>query len=313
MSPLALIAVGGNSIIKPGSVGTIEEQWQVSEETCDHVVSVIKAGYDVVLTHGNGPQVGNILVRSEVARNVLPTLPLDVCGADSQGGMGYMLQQQLDRSLKHAKVKKFVLAVLTQVVVDKDDPAFQKPEKPIGPFYTKEEADQHISESNWDMIEDAGRGYRRVVASPKPKAIVEERGIRTLIDSGAALICLGGGGIPVVKEKDGTYSGVAAVVDKDRSSSLLARKLEADLFIISTAVPQVCLNYGTSKEKRLSSMTIAEARQYIEEGHFKPGSMLPKIEALIDFVESGAGEGLITCPEEIGEAVKGNAGTRIVR
>lgn len=313
MSPLALIAVGGNSIIKPGTAGTIKEQWQVTEETCEHVVSVIQAGYDVVLTHGNGPQVGNILVRSEVARNVLPTLPLDVCGADSQGGMGYMLQQQLDRTLKHAGVKKFILALLTQVVVDKEDPAFKKPEKPIGPFYTKEEADQHITESGWDMVEDAGRGYRRVVASPMPKAIVEERGIRTLIDSGAVLICLGGGGIPVVKEEDSTYTGVAAVVDKDRSSALLARRLEADLFIISTGVPQVCLNFGTPEEKRLSSMTVAEARQYIEEGHFKPGSMLPKIEALIDFVENGKGEGLITCPEEIGEAVKGNAGTRIVR
>jgi len=313
MSALALIAVGGNAIIKPGTAGTIEEQWQVTEETCAHVVSVIQAGFDVVLTHGNGPQVGNILVRSEAARNVLPTLPLDVCGADAQGGMGYMFQQQLDRMLKHAGVDKPVLSILTQVVVDKEDPAFQKPTKPIGPFYTREEANQHIAESGWDMIEDSGRGYRRVVASPLPEAIVEEAGIRTLIASGAALICLGGGGIPVVREEDGTYRGCAAVVDKDRSSALLAKRLNVELFIISTAVPQVSLHFGTPEERRLCSMTVAEARQYIEEGHFKPGSMLPKIEALIEFVQNGQGEGLITCPEEIAEAVQGKAGTRVVR
>lgn len=312
MSPLALIAVGGNSIIKPGTEGTIDQQWQVAEETSAHIVSVIKAGFTVVITHGNGPQVGNILLRSEIARDKLPILPLDVCGADAQGAMGYMIEQQLDRMLKRSGMQKEILALVTQIVVDKNDPAFKKPSKPIGPFYSEADAKHQMAGSGWDMVEDAGRGWRRVVASPKPVAIVEEAGIRTLLAGGTILICLGGGGIPVVQEPDGAYRGIAAVVDKDFASALLAKKLGVDLFIISTGVSQVCLNYGKPDEKRLSSMTIAEAKQYIAEGHFKPGSMLPKIEALIDFVAAGKGEGLITCPEELGEAVQGRAGTRIV-
>jgi len=266
----------------------------------------------VVITHGNGPQVGFILLRSELASHVLHTVPLDSCGADTQGAIGYMIQQSLYNEFLKRGMRKQAVTVVTQVVVDKDDPAFQNPTKPIGPFYTEEEAKRLAAERGWVVKDDAGRGWRRVVPSPIPQEIVEQEAIKALIEQGFVVIGVGGGGIPVVRQEDGSLRGVEAVIDKDYASSLLASGIGADLFLISTAVEKVALNYGQPNQVWLDRMTVAEAKRYLAEGHFPPGSMGPKIEAIIQFLERGGKEAIITSPENIERALAGETGTRIV-
>jgi carbamate kinase len=277
---------------------------------------MIEAGWDVAIGHGNGPQVGFILARSEIAHKVegLHEVPLDVCGADSQGAIGYALQQTLQNELHRRGVKKPVATVITQVLVDKEDKAFQNPSKPIGGFMDETEAKQRETDQGWSIVEDSGRGWRRVVASPLPKEVVELESVKTLIDAGVVVITVGGGGIPVVDAGDGKYQGTAAVIDKDYASSLLAREINADLLMISTAVEQVALNFGKPDQKFLDRMTLAEAKQYLAEGtHFAKGSMAPKIQAVIWFLEGGGKQAIITNPENIGRALKGETGTWIVR
>jgi carbamate kinase len=312
MGRLAVVAVGGNSITKAGQRGTIPEQFANARETSRHIAAMVARGYDVVVTHGNGPQVGNILLRAEMGCSVLPMLPLDTCGADSQGGIGYMLQQVLGNELRAAGVERCVTTVVTQTIVDANDPAFANPSKPIGPFYTSDEAHRKESEEGWNIVEDANRGWRRVVPSPFPKRIVEADAIRSLLEAGCIVVGVGGGGIPVI-EADGELKGVEAVIDKDHASRLLANYVGAELFIMSTDVEQVALNFGTPEEKRLSSMTIDEAKRYHDEGHFPAGSMGPKVLASIDFIEAGGEEVIITNPESIGLALDGKTGTRITK
>ncbi len=312
MGRLAVVAVGGNSLTKAGQRGTIPEQFANARETGSHIAEMIARGYDVVVTHGNGPQVGNILLRAEMAATVLPPLPLDTCGADSQGGIGYTLQQTLGGELAKRGITRDVVTVLTQVVVDRADPAFENPAKPIGPFYTREEAERKRDEEGWNIVEDANRGWRRVVPSPMPKRIVEINAIRALIKAGCVVIGVGGGGIPVVEENGG-LKGVEAVIDKDHASRLLANGIGASLLLISTDVERVALNYGTEQQYDLDEMDVGAAKRYHEEGHFPPGSMGPKILAGIAFLEGGGDEVIITNPESIERALDGKTGTKIVK
>jgi carbamate kinase len=312
---IAVIAIGGNSLIKDEKNVSVDSQYQAAKETCEHIADLIEQGWDVAIGHGNGPQVGFILRRSEIAyrHENMHEVPLDVCGADSQGAIGYALQQNLQNILYQRGIKKKVVTVITQTLVDRDDPAFQKPSKPIGGFMTEEEAQRRQNEQGWTVVEDAGRGWRRVVASPMPKEIVELETVETLLERGIVTITVGGGGIPVIDPGDGNYQGIAAVIDKDFASSLLAQNIKADLFVISTAVEKVALNFGKPDEKWLDKITLAEAKQYLAEGtHFAKGSMAPKIEAIIWFLENGGKQALITNPENIGRALKGETGTWIV-
>lgn len=312
---VAVVAIGGNSLIKDEQHKTVEDQYEAAKETTYHIADMIEAGWDVAIGHGNGPQVGFILRRSEIAAKVegMHEVPLDVCGADTQGAIGYALQQTLQNWLYKRGIKKPVATVITQVLVDKDDPAFKNPTKPIGSFMDAEEAQRRAREMDWNVVEDAGRGWRRVVASPLPKEVVEFETVKTLIDAGVIVITVGGGGIPVIDVGDGEYRGVAAVIDKDYASSLLARMLKADLFLISTAVEKVALNFGKPDQKWIDRMTLSEAKQYLAEGtHFAKGSMAPKIQAIIWYLEAGGKEAIITNPENIGRALRGETGTHIV-
>lgn len=308
---VAVVAVGGNSIIKDNAHRELEYQWDAVRETCIHIAALVQAGYRVVVTHGNGPQVGYILRRSELAAHEVHTVPLDIIVADTQGSIGYMLQQALRNSLRKLGIDQHVHTLVTQTLVSADDPAFANPNKPIGGFLTAEEADRSRVQG-WNVVEDSGRGYRRVVASPTPLEIVEVDAIRHALDHGYTVIASGGGGIPVVRREDGEIRGVFAVVDKDRASSLLATQLQADQFIISTGVPQVAINFNKPDQQYLSELTVSDAKRYAAEKQFGAGSMLPKIEAAIRYVENGGREALITDPEHILEAVQGKAGTRIM-
>lgn len=312
---VAVVAIGGNSLIKDKNHQTVEDQYQAAKETTYHIADMIEAGWDVAIGHGNGPQVGFILRRSEIAHKVegMHEVPLEVCGADSQGAIGYALQQTLQNELYKRKIQKPVATVITQVLVDKNDPAFTNPSKPIGGFMDENEAKSRQAEMGWSVVEDAGRGWRRVVASPLPKEVVELDSVRTLVDSGVVVITVGGGGIPVVDAGEGEYRGIAAVIDKDFASSLLARLIKADLFLISTAVEKVALNYGKPNQQDIDRLTLAEARQYLKEGtHFAKGSMAPKIQAILWFLEAGGKLAIITNPENIGRALRGETGTWIV-
>jgi carbamate kinase len=312
---VAVVAIGGNSLIKDKKHQTVEDQYDAAAETTLHIADMIEAGWDVVIGHGNGPQVGFILRRSEIAAKVegMHEIPLDVCGADSQGAIGYALQQSLQNELYNRGIRKNVCTLITQTLVDHQDAAFKNPTKPIGGFMDETEARRRADEMGWTVVEDAGRGWRRVVASPDPKEIVELDSIKTLIDSGVVVIAVGGGGIPVVEQNGGAYRGVAAVIDKDFASSLLAQKIDADLLIISTAVEKVALNYGKPDQKWLDRITLSEAKRFLAEGsHFAKGSMAPKIEAVIRFLEAGGKGAIITNPENIGRALKGETGTWVV-
>jgi carbamate kinase len=309
---LALIAIGGNSIIKSGQRGTIDEQFENIEETCRSIVQLVLRGYRVVITHGNGPQVGAQLLRSELAAHQVYTHPLDVCVADTQGSMGYMIQNSLQRALDDNNRNDEVGSVVTQVIVDEDDPAFKNPTKPVGPFYTEDQAREKTEKLGWQMVEDAARGYRRVVPSPIPKEIVEYRMIKAAIEDNIIVIAVGGGGVPVVRRKDRLY-GIEAVIDKDRASSILARSLGADLFIIPTDAEKVYLNFKKANQQALDRVTLDEAKRYLNDGHFPPGNMGPKIEAVIGFIEGGGEHAIITTPELLGRAVDGETGTHFVK
>ena len=284
---VAVVAIGGNSLIKDDKHVTVEDQYLAAKETTYHIADMIEAGWDVAIGHGNGPQVGFILRRSEIAHKVegMHEVPLEVCGADSQGAIGYALQQTLQNELFQRKIKKPVVTLVTQVLVDSDDPAFKHPTKPIGGFMSEAEARKRAQDLGWSVVEDAGRGWRRVVASPLPKDVVELESVKTLLEAGVVVITVGGGGIPVVDRGNGEYAGVGAVIDKDYASSLLAREINADLFLISTAVEKVALNFGKPNQKWIDRMTLVEAKQYMVEGtHFAKGSMAPKIQAIIWFL-----------------------------
>ncbi len=311
---LAVVAIGGNSLIRDSKKVTVEDQYLAAKETTRHIADMIEAGWNVAIGHGNGPQVGFILRRSEIAHRVegMHEVPLEVCGADSQGAIGYALQQNLQNELKRRGIKKPVATVVTQVLVDKDDKAFEHPTKPIGGFMEEAEAKQRESELGWSVVEDAGRGWRRVVASPIPQDVVELASVKELLKAGHTVITVGGGGIPVIQEGD-ELKGIAAVIDKDYASSLLAREIKADLFLISTAVEKVAVNYGKPDQKWLDKLTVSEAKSYLAEGvHFAKGSMAPKIQAILWYLEAGGKQALITNPENIGRALKGETGTWIV-
>jgi carbamate kinase len=315
MAKIAVVAVGGNSLIKDNKKVSVEDQQQALRETAHHIADMIEAGWDLAIGHGNGPQVGFILRRSEIAAKVegMHEVPLDVCGADSQGAIGYEFQQALQNEYINRGIKKGATTVVTQVLVDKNDPAFQKPTKPIGSFMDETNAKKRESEMGWSVVEDAGRGWRRVVASPMPKKIVELDSVKLLLNAGITVVTVGGGGIPVVDKGNGKVEGTAAVIDKDFASSLLAQEIGAELFLIATAVEKVAVNFGKPEQKWLDKMTLAEAKAYLAEGtHFAKGSMAPKIQAVIWFLENGGKQALITNPENIGRALKGETGTWIV-
>ena len=312
---VAVVAIGGNSLIKDKKNVSVESQYQAAKETTVHIADMIESGWTVAIGHGNGPQVGFILRRSEIAHKVegMHEVPLDVCGSDSQGAIGYSLQQNLQNILRSRGINRSVATVVTQVRVDAEDDAFKNPTKPIGTFMEEEEAQQREKDLGWDVVEDSGRGWRRVVPSPLPKEVIELSSVKQLISAGHIVITVGGGGIPVVMENN-KLKGVAAVIDKDYASSLLAREINADLFLISTAVEKVALNFGKSNEKWLDRMTLSEAKAYLAEGtHFAKGSMAPKIQAIIWFLEAGGKQALITNPENISGALKGETGTWIVQ
>ncbi len=306
-----VIALGGNAIIPKSGSGTIEEQRELTSATMKQVAQFILSGRNVVLTHGNGPIVGNIMERNEAVKDHIPPMPLDICGADSQGGIGYMIQQSLLNELQALGTRRNVVSVVSQVIVDEKDDAFNNPTKPIGPFYYREKAEELKKTKGWEMREDADRGgYRRVVPSPKPIEIVELDAIMELMKAGVIVIAVGGGGIPVVK-RDGKLFGVEAVVDKDRAAALLARMVGAGRLIILTSVPEVYIGFGGDEQKPIRSMTASEAKKLYEQGEFPPGSMGPKIEAAIDFLANGGKEVIISEPTMLIAACNEGAGTHI--
>jgi len=309
---LAVVAVGGNALIKDKNHQTVPDQYQAAAETMKHIANMIIDGWDVVVTHGNGPQVGFILRRSELASHELHEVPLDYCGADTQGAIGYMFQQALHNEFRLRGINKQAATVVTQTIVDRKDPAFENPTKPIGSFMDETAAREKMAKEGWTMVEDAGRGWRRVVPSPIPQTIVEADAIRSLIDHGFVVVAVGGGGIPVIQLENGNLTGVEAVIDKDFGSAILASMINADLFLISTAVEKVAINFNKPDQKWLDTMTVAEARKYLAEGQFAKGSMQPKIEAILKFMDKGGKKALITDPEHIKDALDGKTGTWIL-
>lgn len=306
---VAVVAVGGNSLIKDKDHQTIPDQYAAAAESMGHIAGMIQAGWEVVITHGNGPQVGFILRRSELSRHELHEVPLDYCGADSQGAIGYMFQQALYNEFRQRGIEKQAATVVTQVLVSAEDPAFKHPTKPIGSFMDEPTASQRAAGEGWSVVEDAGRGWRRVVASPLPVGIVQREVIEAMIAAGFVVIAVGGGGIPVVEDPAGNLVGVEAVIDKDFASALLASSIGAELLLISTAVPQIALNYGKPDQQWLDKISLAEAKQYLQQGHFAKGSMGPKVQAIINYLEAGGKQALVTNPENIGRALAGKTGT----
>ena len=309
---VAVVAVGGNSLIKDKARRTIPDQYSAASESMNHIANMVESGWDVVITHGNGPQVGFILRRSELSLHELHPVPLDYCGADTQGAIGYMFQQALYNEFRQRGVAKQAATVVTQVLVDSKDPAFENPTKPIGSFMEQETAIKHRNQDGWVVVEDAGRGWRRVVPSPFPVKIIQGEAIQALIQAGFVVIGVGGGGIPVVEDDNGDLIGVEAVIDKDFASSLLAATIRADLFLISTAIEKVALNFNQPNQRWLDRVTLAEARQYLDQGHFAKGSMEPKVQAIIGYLENGGQEAIVTSPENIGRALVGETGTSFI-
>ncbi len=310
-----VVALGGNALLQRGQRGTFEEQYDNVKKTAKDLANLVEQGYNLVITHGNGPQVGATLLRHDAGQKMfgIPAFPMDACGAETQGFIGYMIQQALRNELKERGIDKYVVTVVTRVIVDPDDPAFQNPTKPVGPFYSREEAERIRRERpDWVIVEDAGRGYRRVVPSPDPKIIAERGAIRTLVEAGYIVVASGGGGIPIVEE-DGIHArGVEAVIDKDLAGERLATLIGADRFVILTDVDGAYLNYNTPRQKKIDRMTLEEAKRYYEEGHFKKGSMGPKVKACIRFVEAGGKEAIIAKLGRVAEALRGEDGTHVV-
>lgn len=311
MRSISVVAVGGNSLIRGPQYTSFDSQRETVQETCKHIADLVKKGFGIVITHGNGPQVGLELLRSYLTRHILPEIPLDICSAITQAEIGYMLQQALGNIFLKRGIDKEVVTVITQVVVDKNDPAFSNPTKPIGPFYTKPEALKLKRKRGWAVMEDAGRGYRRVVPSPKPLEIVEAPEIKKLVNSGTVVIGVGGGGIPVIREGN-KLRGIAAVIDKDLASALLASQIGAEVLLISTAVEYVYINYNRPSQRPLKILKVKEAERLLKEGQFPPGSMKPKIISAIKFLRRGGREVIITDPKNLKRAVEGKTGTRIV-
>jgi carbamate kinase len=310
-SRLTLLAIGGNSLIKDKNHIALSSQYEAVQETSKYIAELIAEGLSMVITHGNGPQVGFIYRRGELARHELPLIPLDICGADTQGAIGYMIEKALLNEFRRRGIDKKVTVVVTQAIVDRHDSSFKQPTKPIGSFMSEEEALANKKEFGWQVVEDAGRGFRRVVPSPIPREIIELDVIKLLAERGYIVVAAGGGGIPVIRNEQGDLEGVEAVIDKDLGSSLLARNLGADTFIISTAIDSVYLNFGKENQRPIRRATLPEIKRYLAEGHFKPGSMKPKIEAIIQFLENGGEKTIITSPENLLRAVRGEAGTTI--
>ncbi len=306
-----IVSIGGNALIRRGEKGTIEEQFSNAEAACAVVSSLMGSGLGVIITHGNGPVVGNIVIRNEAAEGFVPPMPLYISDADSEGGLGFMIQQTIYNEFKRAGLTAEAVTIVTQVVVDRADPAFRNPTKPVGPYYTEEEAGRLVKKRRWVMREDSGRGMRRVVPSPRPRRIVEAGVIGMLAESGVIVIAAGGGGVPVVEEDDGTLRGVEAVIDKDHSTTLLAIETEAESILNITAIDSVYLGFGTEDQRPIREMSATEARRHLEAGEFAPGSMGPKVEAAIEFVEGGGREVFITTPGLMSKAIEGRAGTRI--
>lgn len=311
-SKRVVVALGGNAILRPKEKGSAKEQFNNVEKTCRQIAGMIKKGFKVVVTHGNGPQVGNILIQNEKAKDIVPAMPLDVCGAESQGQIGYMIQQRLDNLFKEMSIPYSVATIITQVVVDKNDSAFTHPTKPIGPFYTEKEAKEFIKKNQKEKwIEDSGRGWRKVVPSPEPIGIVEKEAIKALLEKNVVVVASGGGGIPVTK-KNGGFQGVEAVIDKDLAGERLAFDVRTDIFMMLTDVSRVAINFGKSYQKDLDRMNLSQAKTYLEEGHFPPGSMGPKVKAAIKFVESGGEYAIICSSKQALDAFEGKTGTWIV-
>jgi carbamate kinase len=314
MSPkkqTAVIALGGNAITKKGVPDTIANQFANTRQSLSGIIPLIKAGYNIAITHGNGPQVGNALLRVELSLDKAPELPLGICVADTEGGMGYMIEQSLQNRLRQEKIKRDVVTIVSQVVVDKDDPSMKNPEKYVGQFYEYNLARKYAKERGWKVKKDANRGWRRVVASPMPLEIVEARHIKTLVDKGVIVIAAGGGGIPVHIDENGNYEGVDAVIDKDRASAILAKSIGAELLLILTGIDQVALNFGKLDQIFLGDVSYVEMKTYLDKGHFPPGSMGPKVEAALGFLEMGGRKVIITSIEKAYKAVNGKAGTII--
>jgi carbamate kinase len=312
-SRLAVLAIGGNSLIKDKTHIALSSQYEAVQETSKYIAELIAEGLSMVITHGNGPQVGFLYRRGELARHELPLIPLDICGADTQGAIGYMIQMALLNEFHKMGISKKIVAVVTKTIVNRDDPSFRHPTKPIGSFMSEEEALSRRGEFGWHTLEDAGRGFRRVVPSPVPREIIELDVIKSLVENGHIVIAVGGGGVPVIRNEQGGFKGVEAVIDKDLGSSLLARNLGADTFIISTAVDAAYLNFGEENQRPIARATLSQIKERMAEGHFRPGSMLPKIEAVIEFLEGGGEKAIITSPENLLKAVRGEVGTTITK
>lgn len=310
---MIVVALGGNALIRQGEKGDIETQEKNAGEIVGLLMSLVERDYNLVVTHGNGPQVGNLLLRNEASKDKLPFMPLDLLVAETEGSMGYLLQQAFLNYLRRRDIRRYVVTMITQVIVDRYDPAFTRPSKPIGMFYTKEEADEFTKLYDWNMIEDAGRGWRRVVPSPRPIKIVQRHMVRHLAIEGNIVIAGGGGGIPILINEEGEYIGIEAVIDKDLTSSILANDIKAEMLIILMPEPRVFAYYQTKRERPIERVTLSEMKDYLAEGHFPPGNIGPKVEAAINFVERGGTEAIITNAENLAAALDGQQGTHIVR
>jgi len=312
-NPVALVALGGHAFMERGQKGTIDEHEGNAARICEELILLVERGYNLVITHGNGPQVGNLLLQNEACKDDVVPMPLDVLVAQTEGSLGYVLQNAMLNQLRKRSIKRYVLTVVCQVQVSQEDPAFDNPTKPIGPFLSKEEALRRARDLDWDVVEDAGRGWRRRVPSPKPLKIIQRHSIREAAKQGHVVIAGGGGGIPIAKDRDsGEYKGVEAVIDKDYTSALLANQVGADLFCILTEVPQVYLNFGKPDQRPLGALTVEMVRAQMADGHFPVGSMGPKIQAIINYLEAGGKRALVTNPQSLPEALDGAAGTHFV-
>ena len=311
--PIVLVAMGGHAFIQRGEQGDIRDHEKNAVGICASLMTLIERDYNLVVTHGNGPQVGNLLLQNELTQDNVPSMPLDVLVANTEGFLGYVLQQALLNHLRGRQIKRYVVTMITQVLVERDDPAFQNPSKPIGPFLTREQAEERRDRLGWKILDDAGRGWRRLVASPRPTRVVQRLMIRDSARAGHIVVACGGGGIPIVRrQSDNAYEGVEAVIDKDLTSSVLAAEIGAELLIILTDVPQVYVHYGKPEQKALGAVTLEEIEGLQAEGHFAKGSMGPKVEAIVNFLKAGGKRGLITSPARLADAMDGRAGTHFI-